>query len=507
MDHSIGPPTTSARVGGVGPQCYVLNGTATMLHQQQYTAAVPLLLPQSINSSTTSPPYNIHSNHRKLTHGNTSDNKFINGYNQTYSVVQQTPQVVSVITQRNHNSSIPHTINNNYYQSKVSNTVQLSNNANTGNTSSNLYYFESNGATSSQPQPIDHHAHNSNREGAQMRLKQNTTQVSASPQSYYNERLPITNRNNISTMSSSFYDLQRWPQSQTQTHQYNNNTTQVQNTYNNPNSYYSGSVNLYNNNVQVQNQQNVVAPMQQQLTSLEPSSRVVVPDIELELSHLVSIPVNNNLSNNVTSPSLPIVKCSKPSFMDSYLKFLNGNEETRENNVPPPAKKLLLPLAQHSAKPLSASTKKTTSPNNHNLIKNNTKCNTSNSLTLDDDPRYFPLAKSTCRFSSSDSDDDCWSKKSTTTTSMNTTVNNVRNLKSTSKNISSKNMKINKITPILESKTIKTQNRTSSQPKRRQSSQRLAKSKTVTTVKTAIRNNVDATEESEDSDIDPAWTP
>lgn len=55
--------------------------------------------------------------------------------------------------------------------------------------------------------------------------------------------------------------------------------------------------------------------------------------------------------------------------------------------------------------------------------------------------------------------------------------------------------------------SLELHNQTSNQPKRRQSSQRVVKSKTVIAVKTAIRNSVDATEESGDSDIDPAWTP
>ncbi|XP_050438617.1 uncharacterized protein LOC126844453 [Adelges cooleyi] len=531
MNHSIGPPTPSARVGGLGPQCYVVNNTATVLHQQQYPAPMPLLLPQPGAATTTPSPY-AHQNSRKLTSVNTAVNKTINGsmngYNQPYSVVQQTPQVVSVITQRNLNTSVPHTINNNYYQSKVSNPIQMPSTANHSNAPTTLYYFD--GGTSTQTQQINHQLHSTSREGNHLRMKQNTAQVITTPQSYYNDRVPVTNRNSMtvepSPTSSSFFDMQRWPQSQSliQPHQYNTNTNQAQNNYNIPNTYYNSTSNLYNNNVQVQDQHSVEQPLQQSITTPTaeqdryPIIRVVVPDIESELGHLMT-PVScnsKNASEIATASSLPaIVKCSKPSFMDSYLKFINGGDAAvRETNAPPPAKKLLLPPTQPTVKTPQVCTPKASG--SLNTTKSNATTKTSTTLTLDDDPRYFPLAKSTCRFSSSDSDEDhYWSTKSSTsiTTAATMTITNTtattansltRNTSIASKGSPKKKRKSSSssTTTTSESKQTKSQNRKPTQPKRRQLSNRVAKSKTVAAVKSAV-----AAEDSADSDIDPAWTP
>lgn len=128
---------------------------------------------------------------------------------------------------------------------------------------------------------------------------------------------------------------------------------------------------------------------------------VVVPNIEEELSHLCDETMS---TTNATVKPLN-VKPKQPSFIDSYIKFLNGgagsvSKSEMENNEK--TKKLLHPLLTSMPKPISkpyipiSKPKVVTAVNEQTLpprsngedIKK-----TTNLTTSDEDPRYFPLPK------------------------------------------------------------------------------------------------------------------
>lgn len=127
---------------------------------------------------------------------------------------------------------------------------------------------------------------------------------------------------------------------------------------------------------------------------------VVVPNIEEELSHLCD---ETTSTNNATVKPLN-VKSKQPSFIDSYIKFLNGgagsvSKSEIENHEK--SKKLLHPLLTSTPKPISKPyipiskpkivitvNEQTPSRSNGEDIKK-----TTNLTTLDEDPRYFPLPK------------------------------------------------------------------------------------------------------------------
>lgn len=126
---------------------------------------------------------------------------------------------------------------------------------------------------------------------------------------------------------------------------------------------------------------------------------VVVPNIEEELSHLCDETMSS--TNAIIKPLN--VKQKQPSFIDSYIKFLNGgagsiSKSEIENNEK--SKKLLHPLSTSTPKPLPKpyipiSKPKIVTANEQTLSCSNGEDikKTTSVTTLDEDPRYFPLPK------------------------------------------------------------------------------------------------------------------
>lgn len=136
-------------------------------------------------------------------------------------------------------------------------------------------------------------------------------------------------------------------------------------------------------------------------TKSSPSPHVIVPNIELELSHLCDSPTTTH-----TVAVKPFNTTNKkPSFLDSYIKFLHGGSSctTVEKNLHDSPKKLSRPLSCSTPKPKSKpyiplQKPKIVSENEHftptrtGSSEDNKKISNV-TTTTDDDPRYFPLPK------------------------------------------------------------------------------------------------------------------
>lgn len=127
---------------------------------------------------------------------------------------------------------------------------------------------------------------------------------------------------------------------------------------------------------------------------------VIVPDIEQELSYLSndSTPTTTTL---LIKPLNAIVR--PPSFIDSYIKFIHGGadnlraeEELNEKpkkllhlsaSTPKPISKPYIPLSKPRIVSLSVQT------SSRNGSSEDKKIGSVTTATIDDDPRYFPLPK------------------------------------------------------------------------------------------------------------------
>ncbi|XP_025408586.1 uncharacterized protein LOC112682255 isoform X2 [Sipha flava] len=259
---------------------------------------------------------------------------------------------------------------------------------------------------------------------------------------------------------------------------------------------------------------------------------VIVPNIEQELSHLCDIPTTTY--NNVVKPFNTTVQ--KPSFLDSYVKFLRGGASCttveKEEICFDLPKKLIYPLSCSTPKPMPkpyiplkkpkiVSVSENLTPSRNGSSEDNKKISNV-TTTTDDDPRYFPLPKTSSSIAgisddksdgsndgnswmSGDDDQEQWwitsSKRpfnSATSVAKNKLGKASKKKKNSGKKVSTNSAKANK-----KQKTQHTQ-----QPKR-QLSRRLAKEKTqklISNIDGVLDEDDDLLSEP-DSDIDPAWKP
>lgn len=131
--------------------------------------------------------------------------------------------------------------------------------------------------------------------------------------------------------------------------------------------------------------------------------RVIVPNIEKELSHLIDKPTTtHNVAVKPFKPTNP-----KPSFLDSYIKFLRGGGSCTTvlkkdvcydlpktliqpllSSTPKPIPKPYIPLQK--TKEIAVSVGEFPTPNGSS---EDCKKISNVTTTTDDDPRYFPLPK------------------------------------------------------------------------------------------------------------------
>jgi len=134
---------------------------------------------------------------------------------------------------------------------------------------------------------------------------------------------------------------------------------------------------------------------------------VVVPNIEEELSHLCDDSTTTTTTNTTTTTTrvkpLNIIT-QKPSFIDSYIKFIHGGTsmtEKPEDECNDKSKKLSTPLTSSSPKPISKPYVPLPKPKILPTIEQTSRNGSSEDIkkinnvttTTDDDPRYFPLPK------------------------------------------------------------------------------------------------------------------
>lgn len=173
--------------------------------------------------------------------------------------------------------------------------------------------------------------------------------------------------------------------------QHNNNRPQQ-----NPNNYHD-LTNVHRGNYVIHDNNN------------SPSvPHVIVPNIEQELSHLC----DDSISTADVKLKPLNVNTRKPSFIDSYIKFIQrgtNNTVTKEEDECFNEKKMTRPLSSSTPKPISkpyiplapllkpkvVSTSEQTSRNIHCEDKkaSNVSTTITTTTTTDDDPRYFPLPK------------------------------------------------------------------------------------------------------------------
>ncbi|VVC43818.1 Hypothetical protein CINCED_3A000178 [Cinara cedri] len=247
---------------------------------------------------------------------------------------------------------------------------------------------------------------------------------------------------------------------------------------------------------------------------------VVVPNIEEELSHLCDETMST--TNAIVKPLN--VKPKQPSFIDSYIKFLNGDvgsvsKPEIENNEK--SKKLMHPLSSSTPKPLPkpyipiSKPKIVVPANEQTSSRSNEEDNkkTTNTTTLDEDPRYFPLPKTSSAILdeksagsnhenswSGDQEQDQWWMASSLEIKKKINVNNNKKKKN---NSTQKKKTLNSNTAVKKQKTQHLQ------PPKRQLSHRLAKEKTQKLL-SSLNGELDIEDDSSsntDSDVDPAWIP
>ncbi|XP_026818161.1 myb-like protein O isoform X2 [Rhopalosiphum maidis] len=265
---------------------------------------------------------------------------------------------------------------------------------------------------------------------------------------------------------------------------------------------------------------------------------VVVPNIEEELSHLCDDSTTTTTTNTTTTTRVKPLNIinQKPSFIDSYIKFIHGGTsmtEKPEDECNDKLKKLSTPLASSSPKPISKpyvplpkpkilpTTEQTSRNGSSEDIK---KINNVTTTTTDDDPRYFPLPKTSSSIAGisddrsdgsngenswlSDDEHDQWwissSKASSSATATSVIKNKVDVFNKKKNNGTVKKRRTNSVVPIKKQKTYHIQQPT------RQLSHRLAKEKSQQLL-SSLNGELDVDDNDAlsdtDSDVDPAWIP
>ncbi|XP_025196020.1 probable WRKY transcription factor protein 1 [Melanaphis sacchari] len=284
---------------------------------------------------------------------------------------------------------------------------------------------------------------------------------------------------------------------------------------------------------------------------------VVVPNIEEELRHLcddstttttttttttdTETTVTTTITTTTTSTTTRVkplnIITQKPSFIDSYIKFIHGGTsgmaEKPEDECNDKSKKLSTLLLSSSPKPISkpyvplpkpkvlTTTEQTSRNGSGEDIK---KTNNVTTTTTDDDPRYFPLPKTSSiaglsddrsdgsngenSWLSDDEQDQWWisSSKASSNTTATSVIKNKVDVFSKKKNSgTTKRKRTNTVVPIKKQKTY----HNIQQPKR-QLSHRLAKEKSQQLL-SSLNGELDVDDNDAlsdtDSDVDPAWRP
>ncbi|XP_060858706.1 uncharacterized protein LOC132936056 [Metopolophium dirhodum] len=269
---------------------------------------------------------------------------------------------------------------------------------------------------------------------------------------------------------------------------------------------------------------------------------VVVPNIEEELSHLCDDSITTTTTTDTTTTTrakLLNITTQKPSFIDSYIKFINGGTSSAtdkpEDECNDKSKKLLIPLASSSPKPISKPYVPLPKPKILPIAEQTSSRNGSGedikkinnvTTTTDDDPRYFPLPKTSSSIAgisedrsdgsngenswlSADDEHDQWwisSSKAPSSTAATSVIKNKVNVISKKKknNSTMKKKRTNSVIPTKKQKTHHVQQPT------RQLSHRLAKEKTQQLL-SRLNGELDLDDNDAlsdtDSDVDPAWIP
>lgn len=291
------------------------------------------------------------------------------------------------------------------------------------------------------------------------------------------------------------------------------------------------------------------APSSSQFPQQENSPKVIVPNIEEELNFLSGgnhapstavVPASTavrrtSTTNQIIQPSKPSDKGpntgSSDGFMNSYLKFLNGER----NNSPPPPSRGNRKQTWSRAKPMQQQPQQPPQPG-PNLTKPDGLNSSSVPLTPppslqvvttppvrpsigdpQDDPRYFPLPKERKQniFDSSDdgftSDEDLFARKVAPAAKVEPPPKEKTKKKGRpTKGVGSAERKRSRDIPSYVKTQEENGNRDSPKlPPRRESSKRAAKEKTSMQqlMKQTVDDDLDEPIEFMDSDSDPAWTP
>lgn len=145
--------------------------------------------------------------------------------------------------------------------------------------------------------------------------------------------------------------------------------------------------------------------------TVDEQPKVIVPNIEEELDFLndCALPVSSSvIPKQMSTAMVPDKKISNAStggFMESYLKFLQGERDTstptlvRNNRRAPYTKTQLV-----TSSLISSNVTKTSSPSPN--VTSQSRSSTPPAYDPEDDPRYFPLPKTSAHRGSLDSSDD-----------------------------------------------------------------------------------------------------